>query len=180
MATKPSVRTSDFVEVVGLDETMRALRKWDKAVGREAVNIFRDEAKKVQSDAKKLARIAGGPASPSATNWIGRSATGKGAGVKLIAKKGGHRAHATEWGMWKWHQRTWSGHVRGWIQSMLSRRTFRPWRSNKFTLKVGGPGYVIQPAIRRNMPGMEKRVADRLMKLLIREMNKAGVPRGRT
>jgi hypothetical protein len=61
----------------------------------------------------------------------------------------------------------------------MRRRTFRPWQGNQFDVKGGGgPGYVIQPAIRRHLPGMEDRVADRLQKLLSRELDKAGVRRG--
>ena len=164
------------VQVEGLDESIRALGKWSKESKREAVDIFRDEAKAVQSKAK--ARAKAHPAAPGSTAWIGRSATGKGAGVKLIARKGDSRAHATEWGMHRWQHRTWQGRVRGTVQRVMKRRTFQSWRGNAFDVKGSGPGYVIQPTIRAHLPGMEKRVADRLQKLLIRELNRAGVPRG--
>ena len=165
------------IEVEGLAETIKALRKFDREVGKEAVNIFRDEAKTVQAQAKANAKAH--PASPSSSSWIGRSATGTGAGVKLIGTKGGGRAHATEWGMHRWHIREWGASTaRGYIQSAMRRRTFKAWGGNQFDVKGGsGPGYVIQPAIRRHLPGMEQRVADRLQELLVRALNQAGVPR---
>ena len=164
------------IEVDGLAESIRALQKWDKGVRAEAVDIFRDEAKDVQKKAKRLATRA--PGATGRTSWIGRSATGQGAGVKMNAGKN-PRAWATEWGMESWHQRTWGGTVRGWIQSALRRRVFMPYQGVNFDVKGGsGPGYVIQAAIRRHLPGMEERVANRLQKLLTRELNRAGVPRG--
>ena len=176
MASNTQVR-GGHIEVEGLAETIRALSRWDKAARKEAVEVFRDEAKTVQASAKANARAH--PASPSSGSWIGRSATGQGAGVKLIAKKGNYRAHASEWGMYRWQMRTWSGRIRGYVQSAMKRRTFRPWSGNQFDVKgSSGPGFVIQPAIRKHLPGMEKRVADRLSKILSRELDKAGVPRG--
>ena len=162
------------VEVDGLAESIRAISRWDKAVRKEAVEIFRDEAKIVQAKAKANARAH--PASSSATSWIGRSATGQGAGVKLIAHKGGGRGYATEFGMHKWHYRDWHGNVQNTIQSAMRGRTF-----DRFVGITGGvgPGYVIQPAIRAHLPGMEKRVANKLSALLTRELNRAGVPHGR-
>ena len=165
------------IEVDGLEETIKALRKFDKEVGKEAVEIFRVEAKTVQATAKANARAH--PASPSSGSWIGRSATAKGAGVKLIAAKGDYRAHASEWGMHRWQIREWGGKVRGYVQSAMRRRTFRPWTGNTFDVRGGGgPGYVIQPAIRQHLPGMEERVAAGLMKILNRALDQAGVRRG--
>ena len=161
------------IEVEGLAESVRAIARWDKGVRKEAVEIFRDEAKIVQAKAKANARAH--PASPSHSGWIGRSATGQGAGVKLIARKGDSRAYATEFGMHRWQYRDWAGVVTGTIQRAMRGRTFYP-----FVGITGGvgPGYVIQPAIRQHLPGMEKRVATRLSALLTRELNRAGVPRG--
>jgi hypothetical protein len=168
------------IEVDGLAETMRALRRFDKEVGKEAVDIFRTEAKAVQADAKAHARGAH-PAAPSNTAWIGRSATGQGAGIKLKAHHGRGMGLAVEWGAHRWHIRAWPAEkTRGYIQSAMRRRTFRVHQGKGFDVKgSGGPGYVIQPAIRRALPGMEKRVADKLQALMVRELNKAGVPRGR-
>jgi hypothetical protein len=165
------------IQVEGLSETIRALGKWDKAARKEAVEIFRDEAKAVQSAAKARAPSSH-PGAPSNTAWIGRSATGTGAGVSLLGAKNG-RAAATEWGMHTWHIPRKRGGSTGYVQSALRRRIFKPWVGNQFDVKGGtGPGYVIQTTIRRHLPGMEDRVADKLQALLVRELNKAGVPRG--
>ncbi len=173
---KASLRTSEGVYVEGLDETIRALRRFDKEVGREAVDIFRDEAKVVQANAKARAKLD--PAAPSNSSWIGRSATSKGAGVTLLGHKGKFRAHATEWGMGGWQHRTWGGEIRRTTQSAMKRRTFRRWHGSGFDVKGGsGPGNVIQPAIRKHLPGMEKRVATKLHALLNRTLDKAGVRR---
>lgn len=172
---KTGVRTAG-VQVQGLDETVRALRRFDKEVGKEAVNIFRDEAKVVQSKAK--ARAHKDPAAPSNASWIGRSATSKGAGVKLIGHKGNYRAHAAEWGMHGWQYLTWGGTIRRTTQSVMNRRTFRRWHGSHFDVKGGtGPGNIIQPAIREHLPGMEERVATKLQALLNRTLDRAGVKR---
>ncbi len=174
---KGSLRTSGGIRVEGLDETIRALRRFDKEAGKEAVDIFRDEAKAVQSKAKAVAR-RGSAAAPSNTSWIGRSATSKGAGVSLLGHKGGQRAHATEWGMGGWQYRTWGGNIRRTTQSAMKRRTFQRWHGSGFDVKGGaGPGNVIQPTIRRHLPGMEKRVATKLHALLNKTLDKAGVKR---
>ena len=96
--------------------------------------------------------------------------------MKLIARKGEGRGYATEFGMHRWQYRDWHGTIWGTVQRAMKRRTF-----GTFVGVSGGvgPGYVIQPAIREHLPGMEKRVADRLSALLTRELNRAGVPRGR-
>jgi hypothetical protein len=166
----PTQTRQTGVEVVGLDESIRAIRKFDKKAGAEAVAIFREEAAAVQASAR--ARAAAHPAAPSARGWIGRSATSKGAGVKLIARRG--RAHATEWGM---HRHELWG--RGFLQRLMQRRTFRPWSGNAFKVTGGGgPGYVIQPAIRDHLPGMAPRVAGKLTLLLRKLLDAEGVPRG--
>lgn len=166
------------VEVEGLKESIRALSRWDKGARSEAVDVFRDEAKAVQSKAKARARDSA--ASSSSTSWIGRSATGSGAGVKLIGAKGDSRGWATEWGMHAWHIRPWGkSTTRGYVQTAMRRRTFKPYKGVVFDVKgMSGPGYVIQATLRRHLPGMEERVADKLQALLRRELDKAGVPRG--
>jgi len=161
------------IEVEGLAETIRAIGRWDKAVRKEAVDIFRDESKIVQARAQANSRAH--YAAPSNNAWIGRSATGQGAGVKLRAAQGSGRGYATEFGMHKWQYRTWGNTIRGTVQSAMRHRTFKPFLGITGGL---GPGYVIQPAIKAHLPGMDKRVADKLHALLNRELNKAGVPRG--
>ena len=167
---------STGVQVKGLDESIKALGRYSKEVRGEAVDIFRDEAKAVQGKAQ--ARAAAHPSAPRNKAWIGRSATAKGAGVKLKASHGKGLATATEWGMHKFQHRTWSGSIKGTVQSAMKRRTFRPWKGNNFKVTGNVPGYVIQPAIRDHLPGMEKRVADKLSALLTRTLDRAGVPRG--
>ena len=139
------------VEVEGLAESIRAISRWDKAVRKEAVEIFRDEAKIVQARAKSNAQRH--YAAPSNTAWIGRSATGKGAGVKLRAAPSDGRGYATEFGMDSWQYRNWQGDIKGTVQHAMRHRTFNP-----FVGITGGvgPGYVIQPAIKAHLPGMEK------------------------
>ncbi len=160
------------IKVEGLDETIRALGKFSKEFRGEAVQIFRDEAKVVQLRAKANASVH--PASPRNKAWIGRSATSKGAGVKLKAFHGRGLGLASEWGM-----HTWQLWGRRTVQSAMSRRTFKPWGGTRFDVGgKSGPGYVIQPAIRAHLPGMEKRVADRLSRLLTKALDRAGVRRG--
>ena len=173
---KTSLRTTG-VQVEGLDGTIRALRRFSKEAGKEAVDVFRVEAKMVQ--AKATANAHAHPSSSGATGWIGRSATGKGAGVSLLGSKTRMRPNATEFGMHRFQYRKWGGGIRGTVQRVMRRRTFRAWKGNQHDLSgASGPGYVIQPAIRKHLPGMEERVANRLSNLLRRQLDKAGVPRG--
>ena len=163
---RTQTRTGAGVEVIGLKETVRALGRFRREAGREAVAIFRTEAKKVQARARSHAQAAG-PAATGRASWVGRSATQRGAGVRLNARTG--RAHQAEWGMHRWQ--IWG---RGTTQTAMSRRTLQPWRGNQFDVRGGsGPGYVIQPAIRAHLPGMERRVARQMSALLTRLQSRA-------
>lgn len=160
------------LEVEGVSESIRALRRWDAAAAKDAVGVFRKESKRVQAVARGAPRVHA--SQPSARGWIGRQASARSAGVKLNAARQS-RAWATEWGMRK-----------AWVfgrlmaQTEMSRRTFSEHHGTEFDVdSATGPGYVIQPAIRRELPRIEENLADELLELWNVIADRAGVPRGR-
>jgi len=147
------------IRVDGLSETIRALGKINPKLKAEAVDVLRDGAKKVQSAAQ--GRIGtGGYRMGTQRGMIGRSATSKGAGIKLRASKYPW-AYAAEYGEA-------SAHVYGRAvrQSVFKARTaapFKPPTSSDLSKNRGG--YMIQPAIRKFIPVMTKDVSVRLTKI---------------
>lgn len=161
------------LEVDGLAQAVRALNRVSPELRKEAVDIFRDEAKMVQ--AKAQARIGRVGRYPKTKGMIGRSATGAGAGVKLRASKYPWALQA-EYGEKVGHV---YGHPYG--QVAFRRRTaapFKPPTSSDMGRNKGG--YMIQPVIRQQLPFIAKRAGDRMLKLMDKALRRAGVPRGGT
>ena len=159
------------IEVDGLAETVRALGKLDKEYKREAVDIFRDQSKKVQAQSQALIGKVG--RYPKAKGMIGRSATSTGAGVKLRASKYPW-AYGAEYG-----EVVASVYGRPVGQYRMRRRThgpFKPPTSSDMAKNTGG--YMIQPTIRRLLPSIADDAGTRMTKLVDKAMRKAGVPDG--
>jgi hypothetical protein len=160
------------IKVEGLTEAIRALNRANRDLGAEARGVLREAAITVQTAAR--ARMgAGGGNYPHRAGMIGRSASSKGAGVSL--KVGRYPwAYGAEFGA----KRAW---VFGRVMSAgkLRRRQFPVWRGNQFVVRgSSGPGWLIQPAIRDNLPKITQRVADGLDEIFDKAMSSAGVPRG--
>lgn len=159
------------LQVDGLTEAMKALGRLDKEYRREAVDIFRDVAKDVQSRAQSSIGNAG--SYPRKKGMIGRSATSKGAALKLRASKYPW-AYGAEYGEIVAHV---YGRPVG--QSRMKRRTMgrhKPPTSSDLFKNTGG--YMIQPAIRKRGPHIIREVDTRMVALIDKAMRKAGVPRG--
>ena len=161
------------LEVDGLAQSIRALGKVDPLLKREAVQVFRDTSKVVQ--AKAQASIGRHPSYrlPRNRGMIGRSATSTGAGIKLRAAKSPW-AYAAEFG-----ERVANVFGPRVSQARFTRRTAAPYKppTSKDMRKNTG-GYLIQPAIRKRMPHIEKELADGLTLVFDKALRKAGVPDG--
>lgn len=148
------------VEVDGLSETLRALNRFSKEVGKEARDEIREITKVIQMEARAV--DAGHASEPASGAWIGRSVTTKGAAIVLRASAK-PRALSTEFG-----SQTHNVYGPNRPQRYMRRRTWRPSRPD---------GYVIQPTIKRRLPWAEREIADRISRVLNRALDQAGVPR---
>lgn len=150
------------LHVDGLTEALRGLNTVDREAGRTARALLADGAKTIQHAAQaKLGRRPGGGTYPRRTGMVGRSASAKGAGVTL---RGGRYPWA--WGAEYGARRAWVwGRVT--VQSKLRRRQFPIWRGNQFVVRGrGGPGWIIQPAIRENLDRVLEGIADGLERVI--------------
>ena len=160
------------VEVEGLAESIRALKRLDPLYRREAVDVMRDAAKDVQAVAQGSLG-AGGGRYPKRRGMIGRSATGAGAGVKL-------RASRYPWALGaEFGEKTAHVYGRPRSQSSFRARTMAPFKPGGGNLATNRGGYLIQPAIRSRLPHWNREAARRLNEIIGRALRAAGVPRGR-
>lgn len=161
------------LDVEGLTEAIKALNRANRDLGREARSLIRDEAVIISADAKaRLGRRPGGGTYPRKSGMIRRKTNQKGAEIGL---KGSRYpwAFGAEFGAkraWVWGLVT--------LQSKLRQRQFPVWRGNQFVVRGGGgPGWVIQPAIRDNLPAAATRIAVGIGELFDTALRKEGVPR---
>lgn len=164
---------STSFEVDGLSEAVKAMSRFDKETGKAARDEMRAAAVKVQkaAQAKSKGRPGGG-SYPRRLGMIGRSVTTKGAGINLRGKK-----YPWAWGAEFGARRAWVfGRVT--TQGKLRRRQFPVWRGSQFVTRGrSGPGWIIQPTIRKMLPQITEEIADGMSKVLSDALTKAGVPR---
>ena len=165
-------RIGGGVEVDGLAESIRALKRLDPQYRREAVDVMRDAAKDVQKVAQGNLG-AGGGRYPKRRGMIGRSATGTGAGVKLKARRYPW-ALGAEFG-----EKTAHVYGRPVRQSAMRSRTMATFNPGGGNLATNTGGYLIQPAIRSRLPHWNREAARRINEIIKRALRAAGVPRGR-
>ncbi len=161
------------LQVDGLSESIRALKKLGPQYRKEAVNVIRDVTKDIQKRSQD--RIGNHPQYRLRRNrsMIGRSATGKGGGVKLRASKYPW-AYAGEYGEVVAHV---FGRPRG--QDRFRRRTAAPYKPPTTTdMSKNRGGYWIQPTIRKRFPHIMREFDTEFVKLIDKAMREAGVPRG--
>lgn len=174
MARRRTSTRNTGLQVEGLAEAQRALKKISPELQKELVSSIREEAKAVTLEARKLApRVS--PTAPSNPNWVGWAANTRGAGVKLRAsgsKSWNERALQTEFGTKWWKV--------GWDDGADLQPEWRPQRSfRRRTARRPNPdGYVIQPTIRRMLPETLDNVADHMLRVFSKALTRAGVPRG--
>ena len=158
------------LEIDGLAESIRALKRLDPAYRKEAVQIMRDVATDVQR--RSQSKIGSVGRYPKRKGMIGRSATGAGAAVKLRASKYPW-AYAAEYG-----EVVASVYGNQVAQARFKRRTFgvfNPPTSDDMGKNTGG--YMIQPTIRARLPWIMDESSTKMTKLVDKAMRKAGVPR---
>lgn len=169
-------RQSDAVAVEGLTQSIKALSSASKEAGAEAKGLIRTEAKHIQRKAQgKMARRSGGGSYPRRKGAIRYGATQKGGTISITAGKGDR---------YPWIFGAEFGAKRAWVygrvttQGRLKRRQFPVWRGNRFVVRGGsGPGWLVQPAIREELPGVTRRIEAGMSELIARELARARVPR---
>ena len=160
--------------VDGLEESIKALKKLGPQYRKEAVNVIRDITKDIQKRSQN--RIGNHPQYRLRRNrsMIGRSATGKGGGVKLRASK------------YPWALQGEFGEVVAHVygrpvgqDTRFKRRTaapFKPPTTEDWFKNTGG--YWIQPTIRKRSRHIMREFDTEFVKLIDKAMRTAGVPRG--
>lgn len=167
---------ADQILVEGLSESIRALGKVSRDLANEARGLIRDEAKHLQREAQsRLQRRPGGGSYPRRKGMIRYGATNRGGTLSIVAGNRYPWAFGAEFGA----RRAW---VFGRVTSaaVLSRRQFAPWAGNQFRVtSPSGPGWIVQPTIRDNLPRIKREISSGLSDLLERELRAAGVPAAR-
>jgi len=153
------------LQVVGLDRAVKRLAKVNPKLKAEAIDVMRDAAKLVQK--KSQGRIGNHPgySMPSPKGMIGRSATSKGAGVRLRRSKypwsgGGEYGvvYARVYGTWR-------------RESRFKRSIYAPFKppTSSDMFKNRG-GYWIQPTIRKEGRQITANASKKLMRVFSKEL----------
>lgn len=142
------------IEVDGLEEAIRGLRRADAAVAKEVRKLMRDGAKAIALEARKVDPPHA--SSPSRRTYIKWRADSRGAYISLDRRRE-PRAIADEFGR-SVHE------VFGRARPMryMKRATWSPRNESNESILDGG-GYVVQPTIRRLLPKFEDDLADGLL-----------------
>ena len=166
------------IQVDGLDESLKALGRLDKAYRKEAIDAMKVGAKDVARRARKnLNRVGRYPRASSAGS-IAFSANAKGAGNKLRAASRPWLLGA-EYGEVVAQVAQFDNPSIPVAQSKFKRRTFGRWRPPTSTdLAKNRGGYMIQPVIAQQLPKIDRQIRRDFQKLTSRTFRKAGV-RGR-
>ncbi|RLA51266.1 MAG: hypothetical protein DRQ98_11760 [Gammaproteobacteria bacterium] len=178
------------IEVDGLKESIRFLGKVGKDLRKEAVNIIKENTVRVKSEAQAKMQTSPGVQRngyPLTKTAIIHRASGKGAsvGINRASSKGRNAAiFPAEFGTYQAMVPVFRGRGRAggrrWMgQNEMRRRTFPVWRGNQFKPRGrAGPGWIVQPTIRKWMPKFDKQLAEDLMPVFNEAARRAGVPRG--
>lgn len=140
------------LEVDGLVETARALKKISPALGRAIPKALRKFAIELKArTVREAGRLGGVHAHAVGGGGVKHFARSSGAGLKLAASKSPTILGA-EYGSKQWSQ-------------------FPPWRGNQFTDKKGsGVGYMMHPAMRDYLPTAEEKLYDELLAAINEEI----------
>ena len=175
------------VEVDGLKESYRFLGKVDKALKKEAVLILKEHTVRIKAEAQ--AKMNTGPGTRGGRKMtkgaiIHRASATKGASVGInrgSKSKRNAQIFPAEFG-------TFTGMIpsgpdnsesKSHPQHSFRRRSFPIWRGNQFVSRGrSGPGWIVQPTIRRNMDRFSKDLTESLEDVFDRAAKKAGLQRG--
>ena len=175
------------MNVDGLTESIRFLGKVDKELRKEAVIIIRKNTLKVKAEAQAKYQSAPGvqrKGYPGGKTAIVHRASGKGAAVGINRSNRNAAIFPAEFGAFSQFVPKYGGPgVKGrgrWMpQNAMRKRTFPVWRGNQFVPRGrSGPGWIVQPTIRKWMPKFDKQLAEDLMPVFNKAARRAGVPRG--
>jgi hypothetical protein len=180
------VADSYKIEVDGLTETLKLLRRVDKDLRKEASAILKRHVLVVK--AKAQARIQQTPGVirsgyPITKTAIVHQASGMNAavGINRASRTGKNAAiFPAEFGAYTQFV-PWPGQHRGRHipQNQMRRRTFPVWRGNQFKSRgPSGPGWIVMPTIRKEVPKIEKALIEDLRDVFNKAARRAGVPRG--
>lgn len=144
------------IEVDGLEEAIKGLRRADRELAKEVRTLMREGAKSVALEARRVDPPHA--SSPSRRTFIKWRADARGAYVSLDRRRE-PRAVADEFGR-SVHE------VFGRARPMryMKRPTWAP-RNESNDRVLDGGGYVVQPTIRRMLPRFERELADGLLDL---------------
>ncbi len=160
MASKTIV-VGGALAIEGLAESIRGLKKVDAEIPKLIVKITREKAKNPVAATARRKWSAQNINPGKANKAITASGTLAGAAINLRVSAV-PTAAAVEYG----------AHIhyvfgRPVPASELSRRVFKPWRGNQFTVSPGSStGYVVQDAIRETLPRVEKAWLDEVIKAI--------------
>lgn len=139
------------VEVEGLKQLGRDLRKVDRELAKQLQRGHKQVAEKVAEDARGTARTTFGRHASQAKGIKGRGSQSKaaialntGRTPRLLAAEFGTKTHNVPRGR--------TGRTKKVLASSMSRRVFRPWSGNQWNPGEGpgsGVGYAVHPTIRR-------------------------------
>jgi len=180
------VADSYHIEVDGLAETLKLLRRVDKDLRKEANAVLKEHVMIVKR--KSQARIQhtpgvrrnGYPISKGAI--VHRASSMKaGVGINRASRTGRNAAiFPAEFGAYTQFV-PWGGKHRGrhMSQNAMRRRTFPVWRGNQFKPRgASGPGWIVMPIIRTEVPKLEHSLIIDLRVVFDKAARRAGVPRG--
>ena len=147
-----NITAGGAIKIDGMDESLKGLRRANADLPKVVAKVSREIAKNpVAARARK--KWGAQPINSSKANKaITASGTARGAAINLRASAV-PTAAAVEYG----------AHIhyvfgRPVPARELSRRVFKPWRGNQFTVSAGAStGYVVQDAIRETLPIVERR-----------------------
>jgi hypothetical protein len=187
------VADSYKLQVEGLSETLRLLSRVDKDLRKEASAVLKRHVVSIKTKAQGriqqtpgVRRSNGYPLSKTAV--IHRASAKPAVGINRASKKGRNAAiFPAEFGAYtqfvpyrKGSQRSsaksFGRHI---PQNAMRRRTFPVWRGNQFVSRgSAGPGWIVMPTIRKEVPKIEKDLMRDLRDVFDRAARRAGVPRG--
>ena len=174
-------------EVKGLNESIKLLATVAPDLRKEAGKVVRKAAVKLKREAQ--GRLAATPgvrrkSYPVPKTAIQHRATATKGLIKLSDRpdiSGIIRAAEFGWNSQFVPYR--NGKGRFMPQGAMRRRTFPIWRGNQFKFPkygeklVAGPGWIVQPVLRKRLGAVQKQVNDDMFELFGQKARQAGIPR---
>ena len=173
-------------EVKGLNESIKLLATVAPDLRKEAGKVVRKAAIKLKREAQS--RLAATPGVrrrryPVSKTVITHRATATAGRVGINTGKSPIIGPA-EFGWRSQFVPYRNGRGRFMPQNAMRRRTFPIWRGNQFKFPkygqklVAGPGWIVQPVLRKRLGAVQKQVNDDMFDLFGDKARQSGIPRG--